>query len=79
MASESKPLRATSTWRWALDVFVTLDPAEPDKGMLTARYVGFMVPWEGRPHVHGGTYVNRMRRDGGEWRIAEQRVTFNFR
>jgi ketosteroid isomerase-like protein len=64
---------------YGIGVYVTLDPADPDKGLLTARYMGFMVPWEGRPNSHGGTYVNRMRRDGGEWRIAEQRITFNYR
>ncbi|SDZ48825.1 nuclear transport factor 2 family protein [Herbiconiux ginsengi] len=61
------------------NVLVTLDPNDRDAALLTARHINFWVGETGTPGIVGGTYLNRMRRVGGRWLIAEQRLTFNYR
>lgn len=61
------------------NVLVTLDPDDRDAATLTARHINFWMGKSGDPGIVGGTYLNRMRRVGGRWLIAEQRLTFNYR
>lgn len=65
-------------FHYGIGVFVTVDDEDPDAGLLTARYFGYMTPVDSEPNFHVGTYVNWMRRMDGRWLIAEQRITFNY-
>lgn len=63
---------------YATGLYVTYESDERDTALLTCRLLAYFVPWEGEPSMHGGTYVNRMKKVDGRWLIAEQRITFNF-
>ena len=63
---------------YGTNVVVELDDVDRDRGLLTAFWNAMNTGYNGVTTLSGGTYLNRMRRVDGQWKISEQRISFHF-
>ena len=63
---------------YGTNVVVELDEDDLDRALLTAFWSAMNTGYNEVTTLSGGTYVNRMRRVAGQWKISEQRISFHF-
>lgn len=63
---------------YGTNLHVTFDDDDPDRGLLTARFLAARVTWQDTFDMCGGLYTNKMVRTDGRWFISHQRITLNY-